>query len=65
MNNREELNSRLKGKEMNHTDGFVYVGGMVTDNRHLEIGVRCRIQPGVSAWRKVTGVMIAGNYQKC
>lgn len=35
---REELNIRLKGKEINHTDGFIYVGGLVTDNRHLKKG---------------------------
>ena len=32
---REELNIRLKGKEMDHIDGFVYVAGMVTDNNYL------------------------------
>ena len=33
------LNIILKGKKTKHTDGFVYVGGLVADNRHLEIGV--------------------------
>ena len=35
---REEFNIRLKGKKTKHTDGFVYVGGLVADNRHLEMG---------------------------
>ena len=33
-------------------DGFVYLGGLVTEE------VRRRIQAGTDAWRKVEGVML-------
>ncbi|KAI0240255.1 hypothetical protein LSAT2_009051 [Lamellibrachia satsuma] len=50
---REELNIRLDGKEMKQVDGFVYLGGMVTEDTHSAAEVRCRTQAGVNAWRKV------------
>ena len=31
---REELNIRLDGKEIKQVDGFVYFGGMVTEDGH-------------------------------
>ena len=55
---REELNIRLDGKEIKQVDGFVYLGGMVTEDGHSEVEVRCRIQAGANAWRKVEGVML-------
>ena len=55
---REELNIRLDGKEIKQVDGFVYLGGMVTEDGHSEVEVRRRIQAGVNAWRKVEGVML-------
>ena len=61
----DELNTRLKGKDIKHTDGFVYVDEMVTKNRHLYVGVWCQIQSVVNAWRKVKRVVTAGSYQKC
>ena len=39
-------------------DGFVYVGGMVTEYGHSEVRRRRRIQAGANAWRKVEGVML-------
>ena len=50
---RRDLSIRLKGKEIEHTGGFVYVCGMVTKNRYLEVG--CGV---------VSDVMEAGNYKK-
>ena len=40
---REELNIRLDGKEFKQVDGFVYLGGMVTEDGHSEVEVRRRI----------------------
>ena len=54
---REELNIRLGSKEIKQVDGFVYLGGMVTGDKHSEIDARCRIQVGANAWRKV-GIML-------
>ena len=34
---REELNIRLDGKEIKQVDGFVYLGGMVTEDGHSEV----------------------------
>ena len=55
---REELNIRLGGKEIKQVDGFVYLGGMVTENGHSAAEVRRRTQAGANAWRKVEGVML-------
>ena len=55
---REELNIRLYDKEIKQVDGFVYLGGMVTEDGHSEVEVRRRIQAGENAWRKVEGVML-------
>ena len=55
---REELNIRLDGKETKQVDGFVYLGGMVTDDGHSAAEVRRRTQAGANAWRKVEGVML-------
>ena len=55
---KEELNIRLDGKEIKQVDGFVYLGGMVTEDGHSEAEVRCRIQTGANIWRKVEGVML-------
>ena len=38
-NQREELNIRLDGKEIKHVDGFVYLGGMATEDGHSEVEV--------------------------
>ena len=54
---REELNIMLESKEIKQMDGFVYLGGMVTEDGHSEVEVRRRIQAGANAWRKVKGVM--------
>ena len=45
-------------------DGFVYLGGMVTEDGHSEVEVRCRTQAGTNAWRKVEGVMLDRNFLK-
>ena len=42
-NQREKLNIRLDGKEIKQVDGFVYLGGMVTEDGHSEVEVRRRI----------------------
>ena len=55
---REELNIRLDGKEIKQLDGFVYLGGMVTEDGHSAAEVRRRTQAGANAWRKVEGVML-------
>ena len=56
-NQREELNIRLGGKEITQVDGFVYLGGMVTEDGHSEVEVR-RIKAGANAWRKVEAVRL-------
>ena len=38
------LNVRVDGKEIKQVDGFVYLGGMVTEGGHSEVEVRHRIQ---------------------
>ena len=55
---REELNIELDGKEIKQAVGFVYLGGMVTEDGHSEAEVRRRIQAGANAWRKVEGIML-------
>ena len=55
---REELNIRLDGKEITQVDGFVYLGGMVTEDGHSAAEVQHRTQVGANAWRKVEGVML-------
>ena len=35
--------------------GFVYLGGMVTEDVHSAAEVRRRTQAGANAWRKVEG----------
>ena len=55
---REELNIRLGGKEIKQMDGFVYLGGMVTEDGHSAAEVRRRTQAGAITWRKVEGVML-------
>ena len=47
----EEVNIRLDGKEIKEVDGFVYLGGMVTEDGLSEAEVRRRTQAGVNAWR--------------
>ena len=39
-------------------DGFVYLGGMVTEDGHSAAEVRRRTQAGANALRKVEGVML-------
>ena len=55
---REELNIRLDGKEIKQVDGFVYLGGMVTEDGLSAAEVRRRTQAGANAWRKVEGAML-------
>ena len=55
---KEELNIRLDGKEIKQVDGFVYLGGMVTEDGHSAAEVRRRTQAGANAWRKVEGVTL-------
>ena len=43
---REEFNIRLAGKEIKQVDGFVYLGGMVTEDGHSEVKFRRRVQAG-------------------
>ena len=45
-------------------DGFVYLGGMVTEDGHSVAEVRRRTQAGANAWRKVEGVMLDRNISK-
>ena len=55
---REELNIRLDDKGIKQMDGFVYLGGMVTEDGHSAAEVQRRTQAGANAWRKVEGVML-------
>ena len=55
---REELNIRLDGKEIKQVDGFVFLGGMVTEDGHSAAEVRRRTQTGANVWRKVEVVML-------
>ena len=61
---REELNIRLDGKEIKQVDGFVYLGGMVTEDGHSAAEVRRRTQAVANAWRKVEGVMLEKKFKK-
>ena len=61
---RKELNIWLGGKETKQVDGFVYLGGMVTEDGHSEVEVRRWIQAGANVWRKVEGVMLDINISK-
>ena len=36
-------------------DGFVKVGGMVNEDEHSEVEMRCRTQQGANVWGKVRG----------
>ena len=36
----------IYGKEIKQVNGFVYLGGMVTEDGHSEVEVRRRIQAG-------------------
>ena len=45
-------------------DGFVYLGGKVTEDGHSEVEVRRRIQAEANAWRKAEGVMLDRNIEK-
>ena len=60
----EELNIRLDGKEIKQVDGFVYIGGMDTEDGHSEAEVRRQTQAEANAWRKVEGVMLYRNIAK-
>ena len=51
----------LDGKEINQVDGFVYLGGMVNEDGHSEVEMRCRIQQGANARGKVEGVVLDRN----
>ena len=57
----EDLNISLDGKEINQVDGFVYLGGMIKEDGHSELEMRCRIQQGANARGKVEGVMLDRN----
>ncbi|KAI0227180.1 Solute carrier family 23 member 2 [Lamellibrachia satsuma] len=50
---REELNIRLDDKEIKQVDGFVYLGGMVTEDGHSAAEVRLQTQAGANTWIKV------------
>ena len=64
LHQREDLNISLDDKEFNQVDGFVKVGGMVNEDEHSEVEMRCRIQQGANAWGKVEGVMLDRNILK-
>ena len=46
------------GKDIKQVDGFVYLGGMFTEDGHSAAEMRRRTQAGANAWRKVEGVML-------
>ena len=54
----------MDSKEIKQVDGFVYLGGKVTEDGHSEVEVRRRIQAGANAWRNVNGVMLDRNILK-
>ena len=45
-------------------DGFVSLGGMVNEDEHSEVEMRCLIQQGANACGKVEGVMLDRNILK-
>ena len=57
----EDLNISLDGKEINQVDGFVYLGGMIKEDGHSEVEMRCWIQQGANAREKVEGVKLDRN----
>ena len=52
----KDLDISLEGKKLKQRDSFVYLGGAACRDGSTETEIR-RIQAGVSAWRKVEGVM--------
>ena len=58
---REELNTRVEGKDVNQVNHFMYLGGDISENGRVEVEVRRRIQAGANAWRNVEGVMMDKN----
>ena len=54
---KKDIDIRLDGKKLNQRDSFVYLGGEVCGDSGTETEIRRRIQAGVSAWRKVEGLM--------
>ena len=54
----------MDDKEFNQVDGFVKLGGMVNEDEHSEVEMRCRIKQGANAWGKVEGVMLDRNILK-
>ena len=53
----KDLDINLERKKLKQQDSFVYLGGAVCRDGSTEMEIRRRIQAGVSAWRKVEGVM--------
>ena len=49
---------QARSSKIKQVDGFVYLGGMVTEDGHSAAEVRRRTQAGANAWRKVEGVML-------
>ena len=58
------MNISLDDEEFNQVDGFVKLGGMVNEDEHSEVEMRCRIQQGANARGKVEGVMLDRNILK-
>ena len=54
----------MDGKEIKQVDGFVYLGGMVTEDGHSAAEVQRRTQAGANAWRKVERVMLGRTISK-
>ena len=49
---REELNIRLEGKDVK-VNNVMYLGGNISENGHVDVEVRRRIQAGANAWSNV------------
>ena len=54
---REELNIRLEGKDVK-VNNVMYLGGNISENGHVDVEVRRRMQAGANAWSNVEGVMM-------
>ena len=51
----EELNIRLKEKDIKQVNKCVYLGGHISENGRVDVEVRRRIQAGANAWRNIEG----------
>ena len=51
-------------KDVKQVNNCMYLGGDISENGRVEVGVRRRIQAGANAWRNVEGVMMDRNVSR-